>query len=417
MKTCAASWEPDAVETYAYKVRDRGGKLLEGTLEADSQQLLIGKLRSMGYMPIDIQHQNQAAMSRDMHIPFLSSRVKLKDVAVMSRQFATMINSGLALLRALNILAEQTESKPLAAIINQVRIDVEKGSSLSAALARHPKAFSRLYVAMVRAGEVGGALDSVLLRLAETIEKQVELRRKVKSAMTYPVVVMVLVLLIVTAMLLFIIPMFKGLYKELGGTLPLPTLILLQISTIVRTFWYLIFGSGFGVFWGFRRWIKTDKGRQRWDAIKLKIPVMGLLVRKTALARFSRTLSALVRSGVPILESLDIVAETSGNHVVSVAVLDTQFAVKSGEPMSQRLERHPVFPPMVVQMMAVGEETGALDEMLDKIADFYDQEVEATVEALTSLIEPLLIVVMGAAVGGMVISLYLPMFNIIKLIK
>ena len=404
-------------ETFTYKVRDRGGKLLEGTLEADNQQLLIGKLRSMGYMPIDIVQQNAPTMSRDLKIPFLGNRVKLKDVAVMSRQFATMINSGLALLRALNILAEQTESKPLAAIVGQVRIDVEKGSSLSAALSRHPKAFSRLYVAMVRAGEVGGVLDSVLLRLAETIEKQVELRRKVRSAMTYPIVVMVLVLLIVTAMLLFIIPMFKGLYGELGGTLPLPTLILLGVSSFVRTFWYVLFGVVGGIVWGFRRWINTERGRNRWDAIKLKLPVMGLLVRKTALARFSRTLSALVRSGVPILESLDIVAETSGNHVVSLAVLDTQFAVKSGEPMSQRLEQHPVFPPMVVQMMAVGEETGALDEMLDKIADFYDQEVEATVEALTSLIEPLLIVVMGAAVGGMVISLYLPMFNIIKLIK
>jgi type IV pilus assembly protein PilC len=408
---------PDVAETYAYKVRDRGGKLLEGTLEADSQQLLIGKLRSMGYMPIDIQQQNQAAMSKDMKMPFFGNRVKVKDVAVMSRQFATMINSGLALLRALNILAEQTESKPLAVIINQVRIDVEKGSSLSAALSRHPKAFSRLYVAMVRAGEVGGVLDSVLLRLAETIEKQVELRRKVRSAMTYPIVVMVLVLLIVTAMLLFIIPMFKGLYTELGGTLPLPTMLLIKASTILRTFWYLIFGALFGAVWGFKRWVKTDSGRKKWDVVKLKLPVVGLLTRKTALARFSRTLSALVRSGVPILESLDIVAETSGNNVVSMAVLDTQLAVKSGEPMSQRLEQHAVFPPMVVQMMAVGEETGALDEMLDKIADFYDQEVEATVEALTSLIEPLLIVVMGGCVGGMVISLYLPMFNIIKLIK
>jgi type IV pilus assembly protein PilC len=404
-------------ETFAYKVRDRGGKLLEGTLEADSQQLLIGKLRSMGYMPIDIQQQSAQTMSRDLSMPFFGSRVKLKDVAVMSRQFATMINSGLALLRALNILADQTESKPLAAIINQVRIDVEKGSSLSAALSRHPKAFSRLYVAMVRAGEIGGALDSVLLRLAETIEKQVELRRKVRSAMTYPIVVMVLVLLIVTAMLLFIIPMFKGLYAELGGVLPLPTRVLLGASAFLRTFWWLMFGVGFGISWGFRRWIKTEGGRQKWDTIKLRVPVMGLLVRKSALARFSRTLSALVRSGVPILESLDIVAETSGNYVVSKAVLDTQVAVKSGEPMSQRLEQHPVFPPMVVQMMTVGEETGALDEMLDKIADFYDQEVEATVEALTSLIEPLLIVVMGACVGGMVISLYLPMFNIIKLIK
>jgi type IV pilus assembly protein PilC len=194
-------------------------------------------------------------------------------------------------------------------------------------------------------------------------------------------------------------------------------MLLIKASTILRTFWYLIFGALFGAVWGFKRWVKTDSGRKKWDVVKLKLPVVGLLTRKTALARFSRTLSALVRSGVPILESLDIVAETSGNNVVSMAVLDTQLAVKSGEPMSQRLEQHAVFPPMVVQMMAVGEETGALDEMLDKIADFYDQEVEATVEALTSLIEPLLIVVMGGCVGGMVISLYLPMFNIIKLIK
>ena len=404
-------------ETFAYKVRDRGGKLLEGTLEADSQQLLIGKLRSMGYMPIDIQQQNAPGMSRELKMPFFSTRVKLKDVAVMSRQFATMINSGLALLRALNILAEQTESKPLAAIINQVRIDVEKGSSLSAALSRHPKAFSRLYVAMVRAGEVGGVLDSVLLRLAETIEKQVELRRKVRSAMTYPIVVMVLVLLIVTAMLLFIIPMFKGLYTELGGTLPLPDEgparhLVVRAHVLVRAVRQRV-----------RRLLglpPLDQDRRRPQALgrhQAEDARDGPARAQDRASRFSRTLSALVRSGVPILESLDIVAETSGNHVVSVAVLDTQFAVKSGEPMSQRLERHPVFPPMVVQMMAVGEETGALDEMLDKIADFYDQEVEATVEALTSLIEPLLIVVMGAAVGGMVISLYLPMFNIIKLIK
>jgi len=255
------------------------------------------------------------------------------------------------------------------------------------------------------------------MRLADTIEKQVELRRKVKSAMTYPAVVAILVLVIVTAMLLFIIPMLEGLYKELGGTLPLPTRLLIDISKVIRSFWWAIFGVEIAAVFAFRKWINSEDGRQRWDAIKLKMPIFGPLVRKTALARFGRTLSALVRSGVPILESLDIVAETSGNWVVAKAVRDTQAAVKRGDPLSRNLENHPVFPPMVVQMMAVGEETGALDEMLDKIADFYDQEVEATVDALTSLIEPLLIVVMGVCVGGMVISLYLPMFNIIKLIK
>jgi type IV pilus assembly protein PilC len=405
-------------ETFKYKVKDnKTGKLVEGSLEAENAQLVVSKLRSMGYTPVEIQQQGGGNLGRELKIPGLSDRVKLKDVAVFSRQFATMINSGLSLLRSLYILAEQTESKPLAEIVGQVRIDVERGSSLSAALAKHPKAFSRLYVSMVRAGEVGGALDSVLLRLAETIEKQVELRRKVKSAMTYPVVVGVLVLVIVTAMLLFVIPMFQNIYKELGGKLPAPTQMLINISNICRNFWYIIFAVEIGAAFGFKKWIGSEEGRKKWDAIKLRVPVFGKLVRKTALARFSRTLSALVRSGVPILESLDIVAETSGNHVVSVAVRDTQLAVKRGEPLSKKLEDHEVFPPMVVQMMAVGEETGALDEMLDKIADFYDQEVEATVDALTSLIEPLLIVVMGVCVGGMIISLYLPMFNIIKLIK
>ncbi len=404
-------------ETYTYKVRDRAGKMVEGSLEADNAQLVVSKLRSMGYVPIEIQQTSGKSLSREIKIPGFSDRVKLKDVAVFSRQFATMINAGLSLLRALYILAEQTENKALAEITNQVRIDVEKGASLSQALSKHPKAFNRLYIAMVKAGEIGGVLDSVLLRLADTIEKQVELRRKVKSAMTYPAVVAVLVLVIVSAMLLFIIPMFEDLYTELGGKLPLPTQILINISKIVRTYWWLIFGGEAAAVILFRRWIKTESGRNQWDAMKLKAPVFGPLVRKTALARFSRTLSALVRSGVPILESLDIVAETAGNHVVAEATRDTQSAVKRGEPLARRLEEHPVFPPMVVQMMAVGEETGAMDEMLDKIADFYDQEVEATVDALTSLIEPLLIVVMGVCVGGMVISLYMPMFNIIKLIK
>jgi type IV pilus assembly protein PilC len=404
-------------ETFEYKVKDRSGKLVQGSLEAENAQLVVSKLRSMGYIPIEIQQKGGANLGRELKIPGFSDRVKLKDVAIFSRQFATMINSGLSLLRALYILAEQTESKPLADIVNQVRMDVERGASLSQALAKHPKAFNRLYVSMVRAGEVGGSLDSVLLRLADTIEKQVELRRKVKSAMTYPMVVAILVLIIVTAMLLFVIPMFQNIYGQLGGSLPAPTQVLINISNVVRKFWYIIFALEIGAAIGFRRWINSEDGRKKWDAIKLRIPIFGKLVRKTALARFSRTLSALVRSGVPILESLEITADTAGNHVVSVAVKDTQAAVKRGDPLSKQLEEHEVFPPMVVQMMAVGEETGALDEMLDKIADFYDQEVEATVDALTSLIEPLLIVVMGVCVGGMIIALYLPMFNIIKLIK
>jgi type IV pilus assembly protein PilC len=404
-------------ETFSYKVRDKSGKLVEGQLEAENAQLVVSKLRSMGYVPIEIEQQGSKSLSRDIKIPFLSDRIKLKDVSVFSRQFATMISSGLSMLRSLYILAEQTESKPLAEVVNQVRQDVERGASLSAALAKHPKAFNRLYVAMVRAGEAGGVLDSVLQRLATTIEKQVELRRKVKSAMTYPAVVSCLVLLLVTAMLLFVIPMFQNIYGSLGGKLPVPTRILINISNVIRKLWFIVFAAEGAAVFAFRKWINSEEGRKRWDTLKLKAPVFGALAKKTALARFGRTLSALVRSGVPILESLDIVAETSGNWVVSEAVRDTQQQVKRGEPLSKRLEMHPVFPPMVVQMMTVGEETGALDEMLDKIADFYDQEVEATVNALTSLIEPILIVIMGVVIGGMIIALYLPMFDVINLIK
>ena len=270
---------------------------------------------------------------------------------------------------------------------------------------------------MVRSGEIGGVLDAVLMRLADTIEKQVELRRKVRSAMTYPIVALSICLLISAAMLLFIVPQFKAIYTDLGGQLPLPTRVLISASNLLKA-WFPLFivAAGIGIYL-FRRWIKTENGRMIWDRFKLRMPVFGLLTRKTALARFSRTLAALTRSGVGILEALDIVAETAGNEVVSVALRDTQSAVKRGDTLARPLEQHEVFPPMVTQMISVGEETGALDEMLDKIADFYDSEVTATVDALTSLIEPLMIVVMGTLVGGMIISLYLPMFNIIKLIK
>jgi len=403
--------------TFAYKVRDQAGKLVEGQLEAEDANLVVGKLRQMGYTPIAVEAKHDNKLKADIKIPGLSGRVKMKDVAVFSRQFATMINSGLSLIRSLAILADQTENEELARVIGEVRLDVEKGVSLSAAIAKHPKVFSRLYIAMVRSGEIGGVLDAVLMRLADTIEKQVELRRKIRSAMTYPIVALSICVLIATAMLLFIVPQFKAIYADLGGQLPLPTRILISASDMLKK-WFPVFIvlGGVGVY-VFRRWIKTENGRMIWDRFKLRMPVFGLLTRKTALARFSRTLAALTRSGVGILEALDIVSETAGNEVVSVALRETQSAVKRGDTLARPLEQHEVFPPMVTQMISVGEETGALDEMLDKIADFYDQEVTATVDALTSLIEPLMIVVMGAMVGGMVISLYLPMFNIIKLIK
>ena len=403
--------------TFAYKVRDQSGKLVEGQLEAEDANLVVGKLRQMGYTPIAVEAKHDNKLKADIKIPGLSGRVKMKDVAVFSRQFATMINSGLSLIRSLAILADQTENEELARVIGEVRLDVEKGVSLSAAIAKHPKVFSRLYIAMVRSGEIGGVLDAVLMRLADTIEKQVELRRKIRSAMTYPIVALSICILIATAMLLFIVPQFKAIYADLGGQLPLPTRILISASDMLKK-WFPVFIvlGGVGVYL-FRRWIKTENGRMIWDRFKLRMPVFGLLTRKTALARFSRTLAALTRSGVGILEALDIVSETAGNEVVSVALRETQSAVKRGDTLARPLEQHEVFPPMVTQMISVGEETGALDEMLDKIADFYDSEVTATVDALTSLIEPLLICIMGVIVGGMIISLYMPMFNIIKLIK
>ena len=404
-------------QTFTYRARDRAGRLVSGELQGDTATVVAGKLRDQGYLPVSVEGTAGGALQKELRIPGLTGRVKLGEVAVFSRQFATMINAGLTLLRSLSILADQTESKELGRILAEVRTDVEGGTALSVAMARHPKAFDRLYVSMIRAGETGGMLDTVLLRMATTLEKQVELKRKVKSAMTYPVVVGALIVLIVGAMILFIVPMFKGMYTELGGTLPLPTRILLGISSAVTSLWYLVaLFSGLTVF-GLRRWVRTEPGRKRWDALKLRLPVFGSLVHKTTLARFARTLGALVRSGVPILDALDIVSDTSGNAVMAEAIDDTKAAVAQGEPLSKPLETHAIFPGMVVQMLAVGEETGALDELLDKIADFYDMEVAATVDALTSLIEPLLIVGMGVSVGGMVVALYLPMFNIVNLLE
>jgi type IV pilus assembly protein PilC len=402
--------------TYQYKVRDRQGKLLEGSLEADSTTLVVTRLRQMGYVPIAIDQKDDSGLQKELKLPF-GGKPKMKDVAVFSRQFATMINSGLSLLRALYILAEQTENKQLCGVVGQVRQDVERGASLSQALGRHPKVFNRLYVAMVRAGETGGVLDSVLLQLASTIEKQVELRRKIKSAMTYPIVVLGLCVIIVIAMLMFIVPTFKKLYADLGGTLPLPTRLLMGVSTLITSYWWLMALAVGGGAYGFRRWIATDNGRRIWDRVKLRMPIFGKLVHKTALTRFASTLAVLMRSGVPILESLEITSQTVNNEVLSEAVKDVQSGVKQGESMAKPLATHSVFPPMVTQMIAVGEETGAVDTMLDKIGEFYDQEVEATVNALTSLLEPLLIVILGSCVGGMVIALYMPLFNIIKLIK
>ena len=403
--------------TYHYRVRDRAGRLLEGSLEGDNDGLVAGRLREMGYFPISIEAKGAGGLQREIHVPGLGNRVKSRDVAVFARQFATMLNAGLTMLRALSILADQTANKTLAKAVDAARSDVETGSSLSQALGRHPRVFSKLFVAMVRAGEAGGVLDTVLLQLATTLEKQAALRSKIRSAMAYPVAVSGLVGCIVTAMLIFVVPMFKGMYKQVGGQLPAPTQALLTTSRIFGTFFPVLVVLAVAGIAGLRRALRSTAGRAAFDRTMLRVPVFGGLVHKTAITRFARTLSVLLRAGVPILESLEIAAETVGNAVVASAVRDVQTAVKGGETMARPLANHSVFPAMVTQMMAVGEETGALDAMLEKIADFYDQEVENLVEALTSLLEPIMIVVMGGVVGGMVVCLYLPMFNIIKLVK
>jgi len=399
-------------DTYAYKVRDRGGNLISGTLVADNEALVLQRLREQGLTPLQVGKQ-----SRGMNIELTKKKVKLKELAVFSRQFATMVNSGLPILRALAILADQTSNAELGKALSGCRMDIEQGSSLSTALAKHPKIFNDLYIAMVRSGETGGSLDDVLLRLADLIENEVRLRGKIKSAMTYPIAVVALVTLIMSAMLLFVVPQFKSIYSQLGGSLPLPTRVLLGVSDIFKKFWYIVIAAFFIGRFFFRRWKRTPAGRESVDAFKLRVPVFGALFHKTALARFAGTLAMLLRSGVPILQALDIVTDTVNNRTIAKAVEDVQASVRDGESMAKPLSKHNVFPPMVVQMMAVGEETGQVDVMLEKVAAFYNQEVEATVDALTSLIEPLLIAVIGGAVGAAVIALYMPMFNIIKLIK
>ena len=406
-----------ATSTYSYKVKDKAGKLHDGEMQASSQSAVAKALRDRGFVPVRVEEKKSSTLQMEIKIPGLSGRIKVKEVSIFSRQFATMINSGLSLLRSLTILAEQTPNRAFRDVILEVKADVEKGSSLSQALEKHPKVFPRIYSSMVKSGEVGGVLDETLERLAQTLESQVELRSQVKSAMMYPAAVFGLVIFIVIAMLLFVVPMFESMFADFGAELPLPTRMLMSLSVIFTTYWYLAIGGTIGLIFGFKRWIATEGGRSRFDAIKLKMPIFGKLVHKTALARFAHTLAALTRTGVPILMAMDIVAETAGNAVVARAVHSVQASVKEGESIAEPLANHPVFPPMVVQMMAVGEETGALDTMLEKVGDFFDREVKTMVEGLTSLIEPLLVVILGATVGGMLLALYLPIFNVITLIE
>jgi type IV pilus assembly protein PilC len=404
--------------TFDYKVRDRSGGLVEGQLDGDSMALVVKRLRDMGYMPISVTPKSSVSLKTEIRIPGVTNRIKLREIAVITRQLSTMVDSGLSVVRSLGILAAQVENPELAKILVAVRLDLEHGSSLSAACRKYPKVFSNLYCTLIESGEAGGNLDEVLGRLATTIENQAVLNRTIKSAMTYPAVVLSVMVLIFTAMLVFIVPVFKNLFTELGGKLPFPTLVLIKVSSIMTSFWALVVIAVIvGAVIGVRKWISTDEGRRKWDRLILRPPVFGPLFHKIALARMTQTLASLISSGVPILEALDLCADTSGNRTVGDVLLEAKNGVREGRPLADPLREHEdAIPTLVTQMIEVGEQTGALDSMLEKVGEFYDQEVQVTVKNLTSLLEPLLTVIMGVGVGAMVICLYLPMFDYIKLV-
>ena len=401
--------------TFDYKVRDRAGNLIEGRLDGDSVPLVVGRLRSMGYLPVSVTPAPGKGLRTEISIPGLTDRISPRDVAMFTRQFATMVNSGLSISRALAVLATQVDNKHLALVLRQVNDDVEAGTSLSDAMAKHPKAFGELYISMVRAGEIGGSIDVVLQGVAAQLEKQVELSRKIRGAMTYPVVVLFVIALIFVAVMVFVVPTFKNLFASLKAPLPVPTKMVIAVSnTLVSWHVLIVVAVIVGGIIGFRRWIHTESGRQKWDTFKLRPPVFGPLAHKAALARFSSTLASLLSSGVPALEALDIVGRASGNAVIARAVQDVKAGVREGKTFAEPMKVREVFPPLLVQMVEVGEQTGALDEMLLKAAEFYQGEVDQTVSNLTSILEPVMVVVMGAVVGTIIISLYLPMLTYIK---
>ncbi len=405
-----------AGKTFEYAVRDKNGKIVKGRVEANNQAAVAARLREMGLAAVSISEVG-GGLGREIHIPGLTDKIKLKDIAVMSRQLATMINSGLSLLRALAILVDQTENKALSRILAQVRNDVETGQSFSQALAKHSLVFPPLMINMVRAGEVGGFLDEVLVSVAKNFEEEVRLRGKIKSAMTYPVIIFIFALLAMFGMLLFIVPIFANMFADMGGQLPPLTKFLVLLSNGLKwgTAPFAVVLVVFLAWWGRH---KNDPGvRDRIDPLKLKAPVFGPLSKKIAISRFTRNFGTMIRAGVPILQALEIVGETSGNVVIERAAKAVQDSVRRGESLAGPLAQHSVFPTMVVQMIAVGEDTGALDTMLAKVADFYDAEVEAMTEQLTSLIEPLMIVVIGGMIGFIVIGLYMPIFSIFDVIQ
>jgi type IV pilus assembly protein PilC len=398
-------------DTRAFRAVDGLGAAVRGEIEAGSQQAVLDQLRGRGLTVLDVNEKTTSKLNMDIGASL--ARVKARDLAVMTRQLSTMVTSGLTLLRAFYVLEEQIEAPKLKEAIIGVRQDVEAGRSLSEALAARPKIFSPLYVSMVRAGETGGFLESALLRVADQLEAEEALRRQVRSAMVYPAAVISFAMIVLVALITFIVPVFAKIFKDQGAELPSLTRFTVGLSDAIRSYPWAIVLVLVVVVVAFRRWKRTERGREQWDRLRLKMPVrIGEIQRKIALARWSRTLSSLVGAGVPMLEAIDVTGRTAGNVVVEKAMVSVRNSVQSGGTIAAALREEPVFPAMVGHMVNVGEETGALDATLSKVADFYEDEVEVAVKSLTSILEPAMIVIVGAIVGFVVISMYLPMFKV-----
>lgn len=392
---------------FSWKARTVKGEMHDGELTAASPQEVIGYLRRKRLIVVSVNPK-----PKEIKLS-LGGRVKTRDVVLFARQFATMINSGLPLVQCLSILSAQTENQKLKEITNSIRVDVEGGNTLADSMEKFPKLFTNLFVSMVRAGEAGGILDTIMLRLSEYMEKNDRIVRKIKGAMIYPAVVFTAAMGCVTVLLIFVIPIFSKMFKDMNMELPLPTMIIVNLSDFLIHFWWLLAGLIVGGIFALKAYKKTDKGELLFDSLMLKVPVLGNLIRKSAVARFTRTLGTLISSGVSILQGLEVTAKTSGNRVVHDAVMGSRTAIAGGETITKPLKEAQVFPPMVIQMINVGEQTGGLDAMLVKIADFYEEEVDTAVEALTAALEPIMIVFLGIIVGGMVVSMYLPIFELI----
>jgi type IV pilus assembly protein PilC len=404
------------VATFVFKALDLAGAQTRGEIEADNKQTVSSQLRAKGLIVLDIEELKPTDVG-DMLGRF--KRVKATELTIATRQLSTMISSGMSLLRALYVLEEQAKSDKMREALVSVRKDVEAGIALSDALQRHPEIFNDLYIAMVGAGEVGGILEETLARVADQLEKDDSLRRQVKAAMMYPMLIGGFALCVLLALVTFLVPVFEKIFKDFGGHLPAITQFTVMLSHAMTHQWYLVFGSIGGTIFGFLKWKKTDRGREQWDKFKLKVPwKIGDIVQKVALARFSRTYSALIGAGVPMLQAIEITGKTAGNKVIEHAMEQVRDSVKAGGSISTPMRAVPeAFPTMVTQMIGVGEETGALEQMLNKVADFYEDEVAAAIKALTSILEPLMIVVVGAIVGFIVVSMYLPMFKVYDQIR